>query len=679
MAYKVGVDIGGTFTDLFAYDTESKKSICMSMPSTPEDFAQGVLDVIENAGIEHRDIELIAHGTTVATNAVIERSYAKVAFITTKGFRDLIEIGRYHRQALYDPYLKKPEPLVKRRYRYEVTERIDKNGETIVPLNEDELRAIAKQLKTEGIETVAIGFMNSYANNRNEILAKEIIKRELPGVYVITSAETIPSIGALGRFSTAIINAALYPLFNNYIENLEKKLAAKGFKGKLLLVQSNGGAMTSELIRNKPETLLLSGPAGGVVGAVRLSQFADAKNIITFDMGGTSCDISVVTEGKPAITSESEIDWDMPVPLPVIEIKTIGAGGGSIAWIDTGGAIKVGPKSAGAKPGPVCYGNGGKEPTVTDANLILGYLDPDNFLGGKMSMDVDSAREHIKNLGERLGLNWIEAAEGILEIVNENMANAVREMTIAKGIDPRDYALTAFGGAGSLHAITIADKVGIPMVIVPPEPGNLCAFGDICLDIKQDCECFFYSQMNSVDLAELNKKFNELDGKGINILKSQDIKYSGIEINHTVSMRYVGQSYEINVPCPYTVVSRNNAAELKLAFHRLHEQIYMVCDLNSEIEITKLRTTVTGLITEEMSISGEQSRESCLNEAKIGTRKMYFKGKLVETPIYNRAVMGYGETINGPAAIQEIKATTIIPPGKKCWVDERGNLLVKII
>ena len=430
MPYRIGVDIGGTFTDLYAYDTKSKEIKCVSKPSTPENYALGVLDVIESTGIEMGDIEFIVHGTTVATNSIIERKFAKVAFITTGGFRDLIEIGRYHRKTLYDPYEEKPKPIAKRRNRYTVIEKIDRDGNTIIPLDEKSIRTIADEISAKDIDTISIGFMNSHANPAHEQSAKKIIEDMIPGIYISTSSEILPTIGALGRFTTSIINAALYPTINDYITSLQKQLAKKNFQGRLLMVQSNGGAKMADLIRKNPETLLLSGPAGGVIGANYLSRSAENKNIITFDMGGTSCDISVVEAGEPMMTVESEIDWDMPIPLPVIEIQTIGAGGGSIAWIDEGGTIKVGPKSAGAKPGPVCYDLGGTEPTVTDANLVLGFLDTENFLGGKMNVNYDLAKKAIEKLGMELGLNRVKTAEGILEIVNENMANTASDMRL---------------------------------------------------------------------------------------------------------------------------------------------------------------------------------------------------------------------------------------------------------
>ena len=356
MAYKVGIDIGGTFTDLYAYDTQTGKSLCLSSSSTPENYANGVLNVIEKSKIRPEDIELIVHGTTVATNAVIMKTYEKTAFVTTKGMRDLIEIGRFHRKVLYDPYQQKPEPIVSRDNRFTVEERIDKDGNVLEALNENDVRQVAAKIREKGITSVCVGFMNSYVNGKHEKRAAEILKEELSDAYVIASSQILPNIGALGRFTTGIINAALYHLVSNYIENLEDRLRGKGFKGKLLLVQSNGGAITAELVRTKPETLLMSGPAGGVVGALSIGKVSGQEDIITFDMGGTSTDISIIEKSKPFMSSDFEIDWDMPVPIPLIEIISIGAGGGSIAWVDSGGVLKVGPRSAGAYPGPVCYG-----------------------------------------------------------------------------------------------------------------------------------------------------------------------------------------------------------------------------------------------------------------------------------------------------------------------------------
>lgn len=673
MAYKVGIDIGGTFTDLFAYDTDTGKSLCLSSSSTPENYANGVLNVIEKAKIKHEDIELIVHGTTVATNAVIMKNYAQTAFVTTKGMRDLVEIGRFHRKVLYDPYQQKPEPIVSRSNRFTVEERIDKDGNVLKPLNENDVKEVAKKIKEKGITSICVGFMNSYVNRKHEKRAVEILKAELPEAYVISSAEILPNIGALGRFTTGTINAALYHLVSNYIENLEERLRAKGFAGKLLLVQSNGGAITAELVRTKPETLLMSGPAGGVVGALSIGKVSGQEDIITFDMGGTSTDISIIEKSKPFMSSDFEIDWDMPVPIPLIEIISIGAGGGSIAWVDTGGVLKVGPQSAGAYPGPVCYGLGGSEPTVCDANLVLGYLDADEFLDGDMKLDVEGAKASIGKLGEKLGLGVLETARGILEIVNENMANAVKEVTIGKGRDPRDFALSAFGGAGSLHAVACADKVGIPAVLVPPEPGNLCAFGDINMNLQNEVEGFFFSKLHALDLKAINKRFSQMDKEGMELLHSQNVPTKKELIKHVISMRYVGQSYELEIECADLKITEDTVKKIGEDFHAAHKKIYFVNDPDSEVEITKLRTTVIGQIAEEISIQ-DQSEEK--KAAKAKTVKAYFEGNAMDTPVYQRNTIENDTEINGPAIIREKKSSTIIPPGKVCKLDPNNRSLI---
>lgn len=673
MAYKVGIDIGGTFTDLYAYDTQTGKSLCLSSSSTPENYANGVLNVIEKSKIRPEDIELIVHGTTVATNAVIMKTYEKTAFVTTKGMRDLIEIGRFHRKVLYDPYQQKPEPIVSRDNRFTVEERIDKDGNVLEALNENDVRQVAAKIREKGITSVCVGFMNSYVNGKHEKRAAEILKEELSDAYVIASSQILPNIGALGRFTTGIINAALYHLVSNYIENLEDRLRGKGFKGKLLLVQSNGGAITAELVRTKPETLLMSGPAGGVVGALSIGKASGQEDIITFDMGGTSTDISIIEKSKPFMSSDFEIDWDMPVPIPLIEIISIGAGGGSIAWVDSGGVLKVGPRSAGAYPGPVCYGVGGTEPTVCDANLVLGYLDADEFLDGDMKLDVEGAKESIRKLGEKLGLSMIDTAKGILEIVNENMANAVKEVTIGKGRDPRDFALSAFGGAGSLHAVACADKVGVPVVLVPPEPGNLCAFGDINMNLQNEVESFYFSKLDDLDLKDINKRFSNMDKEGIGLLHSQKVPTNGETIKHVISMRYTGQSYELEIECDDLVIKEDTVKTLAEDFHATHKKIYFVNDPDSEVEITKLRTTVIGEIAEEINIQDQTGEKK---EAKSKTVKAYFDGKEMDTPVYQRSLITTEDIVSGPAIVREKKSSTIIPPGKKCRIDPNNRSLI---
>lgn len=673
MTYKVGIDIGGTFTDLYAYDTETGKSLCLSSSSTPENYANGVLNVIEKAGIKHEDIELIVHGTTVATNAVIMKTYEKTAFVTTKGMRDLIEIGRFHRKVLYDPYQQKPEPITSRDNRFTVQERIDKDGNILEPLNEDDVRAVARIIRERGLSAVCVGFMNSYVNHVHEKRAVEILKEELPSAYIISSAEILPNIGALGRFTTGIINAALYHLVSNYIENLEERLRAKGFSGKLLLVQSNGGAITAELVRSKPETLLMSGPAGGVVGALSIGKASGQEDIITFDMGGTSTDISIIENSKPFMSTDFEIDWDMPVPIPLIEIISIGAGGGSIAWVDSGGVLKVGPKSAGAYPGPVCYGLGGTEPTVCDANLVMGYLDAEEFLDGDMKLDIEGAKESIRKLGEKLGLGMMETAQGILEIVNENMANAVKEVTIGKGRDPRDFSLSAFGGAGSLHAVACADKVGVPVVLVPPEPGNLCAFGDINMNLQNEVERFYFTKLHEIDLQDINERFAEMDQDGLELMRSQKVETNSEDVKHVISMRYVGQSYELEIACSDLVMTTDTVKKLAEDFHAEHKKIYFVNDPDSEVEITKLRTTVIGYIAEEINIHNQSVEDKA---ERVKTVKACFNGEEMDTPVYQRAFIEAEQVITGPAIIREKKSSTIIPPGKKCIVDASSRSLI---
>lgn len=677
MTYRVGIDIGGTFTDLFAYNTKTGESICMSSPSTPENYANGVLNVIDKTGIPYEEIEIIIHGTTVATNAIIMGNYADTAFVTTAGMKDLVEIGRFHRKALYDPYQKKPNPIVKRHNRYTVRGRLDKKGEVLIPLNEEDVRGVAKEIKDKGIKAIAIGMMNSYTNGDHEQRAKKIIEEVYPEAYVVTSESILPSIGALGRFTTTIINAALYELVGTYIESLQNRLIERGFNKTLLLVQSNGGAITAELVKKKPETLLMSGPAGGVVGAIITGEKSSQKDIITFDMGGTSTDISIIEGGEPHMTTDFEIDWDMPVPIPIIEVLSIGAGGGSIAWIDSGGSLKVGPKSAGARPGPVCYGLGGKAPTVTDANLILGYLDAEAFLSGDMKLDLEGAKKAIAELGEQMGLDMYQTAKGILEIVNENMANAVKEITIGKGRDPRDFALSAFGGAGSLHAVGVSDKVGIPVVFVPPEPGNLCAYGDINMNLQNEISGFFYSNIKNIDLVAMNEKFAEMDGEGRQMIEAQNADCKKIVVKHMVSMRYVGQSYELEIPCPSALLTKADTDKLLVDFHETHKKIYFVCDEESDVEITKLRSTNIGVIMDPVQIQSEHAEARNVAIKKV---KAYFDNKEMDTLVYDRKTLRPGEVVSGPAIVREAKASTVILPGKVCIVNEADNsLLIKNI
>src|SRR5262245_25657699 len=523
----VGVDIGGTFTDFMLYDTESGRVVGVhKVRSTPDDpgraMLSGLVELCGNAGVEPREIDAVFHGTTIATNAVLEHRGAGTGMLTTKGFRDVVHIGRHQRPQHYSIMQDIPwqsRPFVKRRHRHVVAERIvPPGGEVLEPLNEDEVRSAARALKEAGVESVAVCFLFSYVNPEHERRAAEIVAEEIPGAFVTSSADIFPQFREFERFTTACMNAFVGPSTGRYLERVAGALAGEGVTGKLHVMMSNGGVATADTAAQRPVTLLLSGPAAGVLGGLWAGESTGRKRLITFDVGGTSADIGIVTERGVSEASARDT-WVAGYPLlvPMIDIHTIGAGGGSIAYVDEGGAFRVGPRSAGASPGPAAYGQGGEEATLTDANLVLGRIDPDRFLGGEMKLNRDLAVAAVGRLAETLGLDLLEAAEGIVTIANANMSGAIRSRTIQKGHDPREFALVAFGGAGPMQAAEVAESLGIPEVIVPPYPGITSAMGLLTSDLKYDQMRTIFMTEGSIDAdridRELEAAVDELRGR----------------------------------------------------------------------------------------------------------------------------------------------------------------------
>ncbi len=502
---RVGIDVGGTFTDLFAWDDSVSRERPIreaKVLSTPADPSIGAMEALSRAGIDPGDIGVVIHGTTIATNALLERSYPEPALITTRGFRDVLEIGRQRRRHLYDPYQTKTRPLISRTRRYTVTEKLGADGSTVTPVDRVEAEAVVELIAQAGISNIAVAFINSYRDGRHEAEIREIILDRIPHAQVALSSETRPKVRELGRFVTTAIRAALLPAVGDYISRLERRLADAGSSAKLYIVKSNGGMMSCATAKERPEELLVSGPAGGVAAGGFLSQLLAAPNLIVADVGGTSFEASLMEDGRGLVTDEHEIEWEQPIITPMLDIRTIGAGGGSIVWTDDGGSLRVGPQSAGADPGPACYRRGGTLPTVTDANLVLGRIDP--TLGGKLDLDLAAARAAIETVAAPLDLPVEACAEGIIEIVCENMAAAIRMVSTDRGRDPRDHTLVAFGGAGGLHAYKIAAAVGIRDVVVPRFAGVGCAFGATTMDVRHDVESTFFALAHEADKDELN-------------------------------------------------------------------------------------------------------------------------------------------------------------------------------
>lgn len=671
--WRVGIDVGGTFTDLFAWNERDKSYKTAKVLTTKDDRSRGVLQSIETAGIQFDDISLLMHGTTTATNALIERNFPDAAFITTEGFRDTIEIGRQHRKALYDPYQTKPEPLIRRRNRFAIDERMAVSGQVRRSLNADDANRIAETIAGRGIQSVGIGFINSYVNPDHEEKMREIVRSHIPDAHIVISAETRPIFREHPRFVTTAIRACLMPVMTSYFDRLREALAAKGFTGTLLILKSNGGVMGAENAKDRPEELIESGPAGGVAYASYLCRTTNFSNIIHTDVGGTSFDASIVENGRGLITRNYELEWEVPVSVPMLDIHSVGAGGGSIGWIDDGGSLRVGPRSAGSEPGPACYGRGGTEPTITDANLVLGRLDP--TLSNKFALDVAAAEKAIDSLAEKIGLTRLQAAEGMIKISCETMAQAVKGVVVARARDPRDFVLASFGGAGPMHACFVAQAMNIPKVIIPVQAGVASAFGATAMNVRHDVEAFHYAELGSVKVGDLNRIYEELEGKARERLVRDGVPTENVEIRRSAEMRYVGQTYEVDVQISLGELTENNISEIATSFHAAHQQEYGISSDDFPIAFVALGVVATGKLAEAPVFN---FASQATGASAHRSRKVYFDGEWMDATVKNASEIMPGETIAGPALIEYLDSIAVLPPRCDGNVDPHGNLIVSI-
>jgi N-methylhydantoinase A len=678
----VGVDIGGTFTDFMLYDTESGGVHVHKVPSTPAEPEQamvtGLSELCAGAGLAPSDVTGVFHGTTVATNAVLQHEGAVAGMITTRGFRDVVHIGRHQRPLHYSVMQDIPwqaKPFVRRRHRKVVTERIvPPTGEVLTPLDEEEVRAAARELREEGVEAVAVCFLFSYLNPEHERRAAAIVREEMPDAFVTTSADIFPQFREFERFTTATMSAFVGPTTGNYLDRLATSLQSEGVEGELHVMMSSGGVASVHTAAERPVTLLLSGPAAGILGGQWAGALAGRRRLITFDMGGTSADIGIVTEDGVSEASARDT-WvgGYPLLVPMLDVHAIGAGGGSIAYVDEGGAFRVGPRSAGASPGPACYGYGGQEPTISDAHIVLGRLDPERFLGGRMKLDRDAAVEAVQKLADQLGLGLLEAAEGILTIANSNMARAIRSRTIEKGHDPREFALVAFGGAGPLHAAEVADSLEIPEVLVPPHPGITSAGGLLTSDLKYDQMRTVFQLQGNVDDERLNRELDELEAELRVWLERDGVPAGDVEVIRALDCRYVGQGYELRVTLadgPFTEQALDQ-------FHVLHEREYGSA-YGDPIEIVNARVTAIG---RRPALESPPVSSGSLQEALMGENEGVFRvdGSLqaLQTHFYDRSLLPLDEAIPGPAVVFHPDTTTVVPPGWNATADASGNLILK--
>lgn len=681
MSRVIGVDIGGTFTDLMLFDAVAGAVHVHKVPSTPaapeEAMVQGIRELCGQAGIGPGDVTGVFHGTTVATNAVLEFEGAEVGLITTRGFRDVVHIGRHQRPQHYSVVQDIPwqaRPFAKRRHRHVVSERIaPPTGEVVVPLAEDEVRAAAEALRADGVEAVAVCFLFSYLNPAHEERAAAIVREVIPDAFVTTSAGIVPQFREFERFTTALMSAFVGPGTGRYLERLDGALKAAGVEGELHVMMSSGGVASVRAAAERPVTLLLSGPAAGILGGQWAGALSGRDRLITFDVGGTSADIGIVTPDGVAEASARDT-WvgGYPLLVPMLDVHAIGAGGGSIAFVDEGGAFRVGPRSAKARPGPACYGHGGTEPTISDAHLALGRLDPERFLGGRMRLDREAADAAIAPLAAELGMDPLDAAQGILTIANANMARAIRSRTIEKGHDPRDFALVAFGGAGPLHAAEVADLLGVPEVLVPPFPGITSANGLLTSDLKYDLMRTVFMVEGAVDAERVSRELDELEATLRGWLHADGVDDADIEVQRALDCRYVGQGYELRVP-----LAPGPFAEAALArFHELHAREYGKAH-GDPIEIVNARVTATGRrpTVDRLPVpSGE------LADALVATQTVRFPGPdgLIahEAPFYERPRLPVGRAVAGPAIVLHADTTTVVPPGWSAVADDAGNLIL---
>ncbi|HEV8308026.1 MAG TPA: hydantoinase/oxoprolinase family protein, partial [Methylomirabilota bacterium] len=577
MGYRLGIDVGGTFTDLALLHEESGRLVVGKVPSVPADPSEGILTgitgILADAGVAPGEIAYLAHGTTVSTNTLLQRRGARTGLVTTRGFRDLLEIARQRRPSLYDLHVRKPAALVPRELRLEVGERVMADGTVRVPLDPAEVDGVLMRLAGEGLEALAICFLYSYLRPDHEGLVLERARRLLPGVFCSASHDVLPEFREYERLSTTVVNAYLGPGMAGYIEAFRRRVRELGIRPIPYVNQSNGGTIGIEEAARAPVRTLLSGPSAGVAGAAWLAARVGVASVVTFDMGGTSTDVSLVRGGRPTLAFERDIAG-VPIRMPTLDIHTIGAGGGSIAWRDSGGALLVGPQSAGADPGPACYGRGGMEPTVTDANLLLGRLSARGLLGGRMPLDPGRGEASIARLGTGLGLSALEAARGIVRVVNANMARALRLVTVQRGVDPTELALLAFGGAGPLHAGALARELGIPTILVPPGPGILCALGLLVEDLRADAVRTWVGRLDAAALGSLDRLFGELEARASRWLDRERVPAGRRQLTRWLDLRYEGQNYELLVPVPEEAWRERSVTALVREFRRVHEETY---------------------------------------------------------------------------------------------------------
>ena len=672
MAGIVGIDVGGTFTDLYFSGSEGRSHHILKVPSTPHDPSVGLLHALEKAHLQPGELDAILHGTTIATNAVIERKGARCALITTRGFRDLLELGRRDRPQMYG-LEGVHEPLVPRELRFEVDERLDHEGQVLRPLDEAGLRAVAEALQELKVEAVVISFMHAYANTAHEDQARAILATINPAWELVTATSVVREYYEFERTSTAVVQGYLQPLVARYARNLADKLKGWGYEREVAIMQSNGGVAPLRQLSERAAYIVRSGPAAGVTAAARIAAESGFSHVITGDMGGTSFDVAVIINGEPEVAELTNLDFRIPMRLPMIDVHTIGAGGGSIAHLDRGGMLQVGPRSAGAMPGPVAYRRGGTEATVTDANVVLGRINPDSRMNGDgTSLDVAGARAAVQRLGTQMNLGLEQTAEAVLAVVNQRMAGRMRLMSIERGLDPRDFALVAFGGAGPLHGGALIREVGVSTMLVPLYPGVLCALGCVYADLRYDLSQTIEKRTDRLGANELAEIMARQRQQGQKQLDESQVPIDHASLTHAADMAYAGQIHSLRVP----IQADWTPAQMEQAFVQTYQDKFGNTLQGMAVVVVNLRTIVVGtrasiaMPTMAAAAQGSQPKAS-------GHRPVYFGG-WHDTPIYTRDALAPGMAFEGPAIVEQSDTTTVIEPDMTATVDVHGNLLVKV-
>lgn len=679
---RVAADVGGTFTDIAIFDEASGALKLGKCLTTPAHLIDGINDGVQKAGARFDQANLFLHGTTTAINTLLERTGARTALVTTRGFRDIYEIGRINRPEAYNLFFQKHRPLVERSLRFEVDERLLGSGEVLKPLQEQELAAIAERLQAEGVQALAIMFMHSYRNAEHEVRAKQFFERRFPQMYITASHELSQEYREYERTSTVAANAYVGPRVRSYLAEIVEHLAAQKFGGGFLIVQSSGGLYDVGSAQKECIRMLESGPAAGVIGTRELCRTMGLRDAIAFDMGGTTAKSGVILEGNVLMTSSSMIGGyteGLPVQIPMIDIQEVGTGGGSIARLAVGHSLRVGPQSAGSVPGPVCYGLGGVEPTVTDANLVLGRLSESRFLGGDMRLDAAAARQAIdQHISGPLGLSIEAAAEGIIRIAAVTMSHVVQRVTTERGLDARDFPMVAFGGAGPLHAVLVARELQMPRVIIPNAPGHFSAYGMLVADLRRDYVRTRFTPLEQFDFADINAVYETMEAEGEADIRRAAVHVGAIHIERGLDMRYVGQEHAVSVDIPAEVFAARDLAAMKRLFDAVHLKRYGYCSDQERAEVVSIRTSVSGDMPKPAL--AEMARGGPAPSTAPTLRPVYFTAQQgwQQARVYQRGELQAGNRVEGPALVEEYASTTVIFPGDTLFVDPFGNLVIEV-